>query len=681
MNFLFPIYLYGLGLLAIPIIIHFFNFQRAKRVYFTNVAFLKTVKEVTNSRNRLKNILVLLARLLFLLFLVFAFARPYLPNEAVSDGESLASGKYVSIYLDNSYSMQNEQDGKRLYDLGINYADQISQAFPKSTVYQLIDNSFESNMSYFSNRERLSEKLSTLEFCNIGRQLPDVYARQIDAIQSNTSGKGNHIFWVTDFQKRNLPDLSQLAIDSNQNHYLLPLLPNTNANLYVDSVWLETPFVKIQENSIINIKINNIGDEPMDNKALKLFLDGKQVSSATVSIPENGSQTLKLNFAVSDAGQKEGRISIEDFPVTFDNDYYFVLKVAPTINIVSISEDDNPFVKEVFSGETFFAVKSFSTNAVDYAAVASADLVVLSNLKEVDNALQTALQKALTNQSSVVVFPSEQADLASYMSALQLNMQAKKFNLEGKPDAVAAPDPQNPFFDGVFAKVQANMSMPDGVPVVGWNAVGDPLLKFKSGQPFLSNINVGQNNVFMFAVPLKLPFTNLPKHAIFVPIMYKIALSSKAESERLAYSFNEELATVVLDGVKKGDVFKLKDNEVELIPSQRIVDKELSISIPKTNMAANTYEIRNSQTDVMVGQIAFNYAAEESRLDYYSLDELKEYFKDYKNVQIFESIEPERFAQTFQNQNVSKALWRHALVLALFFLFVEVLLIRFWKTS
>lgn len=679
MNFLFPLYLYGLGLLAIPIIIHFFNFQRAKRVYFTNVAFLKTVKEVTNSRNRLKNILVLLARLLFLLFLVLAFARPYLPNDTASEDEALASGNYVSIYLDNSYSMQNEQDGKRLYDLAIDYADQIGQAFPKSAVYQLIDNSFESNMSYFSARDRLSEKLSTLAFCNIGRQLNDVYNRQLDAITTNTSGTGNHVFWVSDFQKHNLPDLSTIQLDSNQNHYIIPMLPNQNTNLFVDSIWLETPFVKQKENSIINIKIRNNGAEAVDNKAVKLFLDNKQVSTATINLPENGSQTLKMNFAVAEAGQKDGKITIEDYPVTFDNDYFFVLKVAPKIKIVSITGDDNPYVKEVFSGESFFEAQNFSINAIDYNALATADLVVLSNLKEIDNALQVALQRALAKEASIVVFPSEQADLSSYMSGLQLNLQAKKFTLDGTPDAVAAPDARNPFFDGVFAKIQANMSMPEAIPVVTWTGIGQNLLKYKSGQPFLSSISNGKGSIYLFASPLKSRFSNLPKHAIFVPIMYKMALASKTESERLAYTFDEDLATVSLEGVNKGDVFKLKEQEVEFIPSQRVVGNELKINIPKTNMEANTYELRNSKTDQLVGQVAFNYTQQESRLEYYTLEELRTHFKEYKNVQIFDNIDPDRFAQTFQNQNIAQPLWRYALIFALLFLLAEILIIRFWK--
>jgi len=64
MQFLYPSFLYALLALAIPIIIHLFFFRRFKKVYFTNVRFLKEIKEETSARQRLKNLLVLLMRLL-----------------------------------------------------------------------------------------------------------------------------------------------------------------------------------------------------------------------------------------------------------------------------------------------------------------------------------------------------------------------------------------------------------------------------------------------------------------------------------------------------------------------------------------------------------------------------------------------------------------------------------------
>jgi len=80
MQFLSPGFLWALAALSIPVIIHLFSFRRYKTIYFSNVRFLKQVKEETASRNNIKHWLVLASRLLALLFLIFAFAQPFIPK-------------------------------------------------------------------------------------------------------------------------------------------------------------------------------------------------------------------------------------------------------------------------------------------------------------------------------------------------------------------------------------------------------------------------------------------------------------------------------------------------------------------------------------------------------------------------------------------------------------------------
>ena len=92
MQFLYPTFLFALAAIAIPIIIHLFYFRRFKKVYFTNVRFLKEVKEETSARQKLRNLLVLLMRCLAVIFLVFAFAQPFIPQDvAVKKGEKSVS--------------------------------------------------------------------------------------------------------------------------------------------------------------------------------------------------------------------------------------------------------------------------------------------------------------------------------------------------------------------------------------------------------------------------------------------------------------------------------------------------------------------------------------------------------------------------------------------------------------
>ena len=68
MNFLFPTFLFGLSAIAIPIIIHLFNFRKYKKIYFTNVQFLKELKQESDSKSKLKEWIILLLRILAISF-------------------------------------------------------------------------------------------------------------------------------------------------------------------------------------------------------------------------------------------------------------------------------------------------------------------------------------------------------------------------------------------------------------------------------------------------------------------------------------------------------------------------------------------------------------------------------------------------------------------------------------
>ena len=114
MKFLYPEFLWALSLIAIPIIIHLFNFRKFKKIYFSDISFLKEVKEETKSRSQLKHLLILLCRILAISTLVLAFCYPFLPSEN-QQGNNLE--KTVSIYIDNSLSMDMKGSNGYFLDL------------------------------------------------------------------------------------------------------------------------------------------------------------------------------------------------------------------------------------------------------------------------------------------------------------------------------------------------------------------------------------------------------------------------------------------------------------------------------------------------------------------------------------------------------------------------------------
>src|SRR5882757_587182 len=126
MHFLYPAFLFALITLAIPVIIHLFNFRRYQKVYFSNVQFLKEIQEQQSSRRNLKERLILAARLLALFFLVLAFARPYISNQNTGNASRQNA---VSVFVDNSYSMQTLNREGSLLDDAKQKAKEIASAY------------------------------------------------------------------------------------------------------------------------------------------------------------------------------------------------------------------------------------------------------------------------------------------------------------------------------------------------------------------------------------------------------------------------------------------------------------------------------------------------------------------------------------------------------------------------
>lgn len=680
MSFLYPAYLYGLLLISIPIIIHFFNFQRARKVYFTNVDFLKTVKEVTNARSKIKNILVLIARILFLFFLILAFAQPFIPKD---NNTSLGEGNYVSVYIDNSFSMQNEQDNRRLFDIAQRQAEEITNIFPANTLYQLVTNNSLENYQFFYDKSRFLENITEIEFSNSDLRWEEVANIQKQAFTQNSTGQGNHIFWVSDYQKYTDESINAQMIDTINNYYLLPLRATNKSNLYVDSVWLESPFIQLQENNEIKIKLRNDSEDNLYDQVVKLYIDEKQVASTTVAIDPISTKEVVLSFAVTESGSKPCRITLDDYPIVFDNEYFFTLQVAPKIKIVQVAGGTTPYIERVYGNEPFFDFEKYSINDLDYNALQSADLIILDNLATLDNALQTALRNATTKGVSLAVFPSVGADVSSYSSTLAVPFRSAGVrNLNERAFVeVDIPEAENPFFEGVFEKIVKNMSMPKGIAVYNWDNTGEPLLSYKNGRPFLSVFKNDTHNVYLFSSPLNEETSTFFKHALFVPVMYKIALGSKVNTSNLAFSFSDELASIKVSDFTRNDIVKFQLNQLEFIPDQRMVGNELLVSVPQNEAVAGNYQIIKNRTNEMIGYISFNYDKSESNLQFFTEDELTELSERNARVQLFENRDEETFAKEFKEQQFSKALWRYALFLALLFLLAETLLVRFWKAE
>ena len=77
MSFLTPLYLVGAALIALPIVLHLLRRDVAPPVPFTAVHLLRQTTIERSRRHRLRDLILLAARVCALILLAGSFARPY----------------------------------------------------------------------------------------------------------------------------------------------------------------------------------------------------------------------------------------------------------------------------------------------------------------------------------------------------------------------------------------------------------------------------------------------------------------------------------------------------------------------------------------------------------------------------------------------------------------------------
>ncbi|GAB4034067.1 BatA domain-containing protein [Spirosoma jeollabukense] len=696
MNFLYPSFLFGLLAVSVPIAIHLFNFRRTRRVFFTNVALLRTVQTETKSFRRLKHWLILACRCLFLVCLVLAFAQPFIPSK---NKLGVSRQGVTSLYVDNSFSMQNERNTKRYLDIAISRLDELLTLFRNATSLQLLTNDFSAAEQQAGSTESIRDRVTSIRFAHTPRTLETVYRRQRNLLSSLNPGGRNQLFWFSDFQKSTAGDLSRLKIDTTDRLFIVPLDAQATKNVYVDSVWLSTPFIREMQNNSLNVRLNNAGQENVKNLPVRLYLDDTQTSTASATLPPGGSATISLNFNVTSKGYHRGRIVFEDYPITFDNQYFFVIEASPAVRVLHLVGQQNgsrDYVQAVYSNDGLFVRQSFNVQNFDVGQLKGTDLVVLEEVADVSGTLRTELERFVRQGGSLAIIPPKNPNMISYapfLSALGIgNVQSlASASSEPSPLPVTEPDRRNPFFRDVFQQsYQAELlNMPTAAPVWRWSA-GERLLSLRDGSPLLTQSKVGGStgqlgNVYLLASPLESTYGNLAEHALFVPVMYKMAALS-VQAQRTAYSFGESLVSIPVSNPSERAVYKLKHDKLEIIPVQRIVGNQLLFEMPKSNELAAGQEVEAGYYELQDGQgktqrlLAFNHGNEESTMDFYSADELRKAFANQPNVEVFDSIQDGDFVQVLEQENLGKSLWKYFLLAALAFMLIEIGLVRFMKS-
>lgn len=680
MEFLKPGFLYALAALAIPIIVHLFNFRRFKRIEFTNVRFLKEVKQQTQNHDRLKHILVLIARLLAITFLVLAFAQPYIPQ----GGQEAKKGKQaLSVFVDNSFSMEGEGSSGVLLEIAKNRAIDIAQSFSNTDRFQILTQDLEGKHQHLIGREEFKNWVTEIEPSSQSQSLKNIYQRQQDLLKSADKGARLQQFVISDFQKSRF-DIENIPTDTSSTLSLVLLERNSPANLYIDSVWFESPIRKLGGADKIKVRIANQGPDDVENIPLRLQINGQQSAIGSFAVNAFSETDTVLNFVNEKAGIQRAVVSIEDYPVTYDDTYYLAYSVYEEIDILAVEESagKDDYLAKVFRGDSTMNYQTSSVTGISYSELPEKDLIVLYEVESIPSGLSSELVSFTENGGSVWIIPAKEINRDSYNNFLSRIQGGAIISTIESESMVRSLNSEHPVYRGVFEKIPDNLDLPKAKryykisnPV---RSTDDALMRFGSGDAFLTEYRAGQGKVYLQAVPLRSNDNNFSRHALFVASALRMAELSRSTQINALEIDDQSFFSIAGNNPGNKSVFHLisEDDQVDIIPSYQARNGRIEISPgPSFNRSGNYYLTLGDDTLSAVG---INYPRSESNLESYTRSELEEITSGRPNINVFDGND-EKLERKLSKQATGTELWKFCLILVLIFLLVESLLLRFWK--
>ncbi len=668
MNFLFPQFLFGLAVLAIPIVVHLFNFRKTQKIYFSSIRFLTAANLVSKAKRKIKHLLILLCRMLALTFLVLAFAQPVQNNQ-----DSAGQSNELVIFIDNSYSISNELlNGQYGLDEALSLAESIIQAYPKGSKVKLLTNDFDAYANRSKSLKQVSDKLTEVKYAPKARSANEVLSR---IKQIHGSNSAVDIFWIGDFQASTFGQL-EVGLDSSNQVYLLPLNFAKTSNVYIDSAYIESPLITEADNVVLHVVLKNGGAEEVKEMPLKLFQSGVQVSNSTVNIEGNSSEKINIDIPINKATRANYKIEIEDFPVTFDDEHYFVLDAAKKIKVAVVNGiNGNSKINAVFGNNAIFDFKSFSEQNISYDVLESSDYVVINEVDNISISLQNVLRNYIGNNGVLTIIPSENADVDSYNTAFPF-LKLSKMDTS-RYVALKPPNVQDPFFEQVFERADKNLALPKSKKMWSWSPIARNLLTQQDGAAFLSFFKY-PGSVYVLGVPMKDAYTDLHKNALFVPVVYKMAMSNLKSNGPLSFKLSENRAILRNVYYNKEDVLKLKSEQLEVIPVVIKGQDGLMLEIDSKELKSGFYDLTDG-TDI-VTTIAFNLDNEESILAQKPIEAVVESFqKQGMQVEHFTESDMQNLQETLKEKYLGVPLWKYAILMTLLFFALEIVIIRFVK--
>ncbi len=568
-NFLNSAVLIAAAAALIPLLIHLFSRRRVKIVPFSSLKHLKEMQKRQVRRIKIRQLLLLVLRMLIILAAVLAFARP------ATRGGYIGSHAGVSgvVLLDKSASMQRQVKDGALFDLAKTKSGEILKNFGQGDELLLIPFDrqayFPAGEQFFSREVAeniLKAQTAGFDSGNIG----EAYKKGLEML-ARAKNLNKEFYLISDFQANSLPAAPE-SLPGNISLYLAELPVETDGNCGVAGVNLGGQLIEVGNEFAVDAEIRNYDNRAKNEQLASLFIDGTRVMQSEFQIEAMGKQTVQFKHTVPTAGFHSGWVEIGDDAYPPDNRYYFTFRIPEQFNVLIVNGDGSGNLVRlalVPSEELnrYWSVKIIPPEALSSVKLNDFEAVVLAGVADLGAVETLQLQRFMDDGGGLFFI-------------LGANIKAEYFNdnFGSKTDLnIIKPAPKAFSGAGYYSLERLDYAHPvfkafaqfqkENLPAIKFYAL--PTLKegphcrklayFSNGSPALTEAGFGAGRMIVMTAPLRPEYSDLAAHSFFVPLVIRTMeyLAGAESSYELKNYVGDKVTRTVSSKVSRAEAAEL----------------------------------------------------------------------------------------------------------------------------
>lgn len=701
MTFLNPSILFALFAISIPIIIHFFNLRKLKKVEFSTLMFLKELQKSKMKRIKLKQLLLLLFRILVITFLVLAFANPVYKGIAGDSSTSSAS----LIIIDNSFSMSaKDVYGDYLDQAKVSANDIISTLNPSDEITIIASSEFgKSSSAYWTNTfPDYKDSIKNIAISFNDFNLPQCIENAKDII-SKSSALNKNIYILSDFQKNNFIDISSSNPIADYSVFAVNIGKREVNNVSLDDFKIESAIIEQGRDVKLSVNVHNFSQYGLSNKTLNIYSRGIDSNfvlkgEKVVDLQSSENKKVELTFKAEKSGNNSGMIELaidnaQDDEIKYDNKIYFSFFLPEKFKIGLIG-NDTKFIKLAVESASSLLTDSSKRqfNLFDVSELntlpsnlSNYNIVFLSGQDRFSSSDTEALSSYISNGGTAYFFPSQSADINSYNALFTKLNSAHLGNINSDMEAnksvkIGRVNFEHPLLSGIFKNEKLNFTSDkfilDSPELKSFYSItpGEKdvtLIELSNNKPFLTENNVGQGRVLLSSVSANDKMSDLPMKSIFVPLIVRSIFYSQGNINNTSYTIGKNNVISINQLFRVNSAINPLKNKITYSPSI----SSSYIALPYSNFSSvpGMYSFTDSSNSKY--SFALNFNSNESNLGKADTKQIESFFKIYfKNVKVVNDIN--QVKEIVKEAKFGIELWKYFLILALIFVAAEIILSR-----